>query len=139
VTLIWDGARSNAYPGRDLVRIGDELFFWAVGVVYRMPLDATTPTALWHSRGETYVTDLVGGGGFLYVTLPMMDTSELVRIDPSTGEGKTVLRWQGYQSEPGLLAADDLGVYVGAEAFDGIVRVAHDAPAVPDPGWPATP
>jgi len=137
VTLLWDGARSNAYPGRDLVRVADELFFWANGIVYRLPLDGSAASPLWHARSESYVADLVEGGGYLYVMLPLLDKTEVVRIDPATGEGKAVLRWQGYAGDQGLLAADDRAVYVGNEVFDGILRIPHDAPAVPDPGWPA--
>ena len=128
VSTLYDATASSMYPGRDLVKIGDELFLSLAGSVYRMPLDGA-PTPVHQSHGEQ-VIDLVGAAGFVYA-LASGETSEVIRIDPVTGDAVVVLRWLGYVNEPGLLAADDTGAYVGLDAFDGVVRITHDAPAAP--------
>jgi hypothetical protein len=133
VEMIWDGA--TAYPGRDLVKIGDELFFWTQSPVsiYRLPLDGTASvmTHLHGSNGDGYVSDLVEGAGLVYVSASYGDFYELTRIDPATGDARAVMRW-ALGGDSGTIAADDTGVYVSLDQLGAIVRVPHDAPALPD-------
>jgi hypothetical protein len=140
VASVWSTANTQVYPQRDLVSVGGELYFAGANnatgapAIYRLGSDGdgslVQPLG---SGGDRYVSELVAGGGFLYVTLVVNDTVELVRVEPSSGELKTVLRWQGYPNEPGLLAADETGAYLGIEPYDAVIRIAHDAPGLPEP------
>jgi hypothetical protein len=135
VETIWDGTTS--YPGRDLVRIGDELFFWTQSpvTVYRLPLGGSGAAAslahLHGSNGEGYVNDLVEGAGLIYISASYGDYYELTRIDPTTGDARAVLRW-AMTGDPGAITADDSGAYVALDALGAILRVPHDAPALTD-------
>jgi hypothetical protein len=139
VVTVWEPTAGGAYPLRDLALVGDELFFtgqqgssYTYGV-YR--IDRNGEGGLLHALGgnDRYVHEMVAGGGFLYVTMTANDTMELIRVDASSGEAHTVLRWYGYGGEQGLLTADDRGAYLGIEAYDAVIRIAHDAPPLPEP------
>lgn len=139
VVSVWDAVNSGVYPLRDLVMVNDELFFAASlsssgePMVYRLGRDGDG--TLLHKLGsaDRYIFEMTAGGGFLYVALVVNDVIEVVRVDATSGEARTVLRWQGYPNEPGFLTADETGAYLGIEAYDAVIRIAHDAPALPAP------
>lgn len=122
------------YPGGDLIKLGDQLYFWASGGVYRQSLD-DDHDVIYRVRGDGSIVDLVSGAGLLYVSAYVGDFWEVTRIDPSTGDAHTVLRWYQGGNDSGTIAADDNAVYVPVDALGSIVEVRHDAPALPDPGW----
>ena len=133
---VWSPSATQVYPQRDLVAVAGELFFTAADAssglpqIYRLGPDGEGTRLQTFGGADRYVHEMVAGGGFLYVTLVSNDVIELVRVDASTGDMKTVLRWQGYPNEPGILTADESGAYVGIEAYDAVIRIAHDAPGV---------
>jgi hypothetical protein len=138
VDMVWDG--SHTYPGKDLVRIGDELFFAGSGstVIWRLrPGETAEPL---HRTGistqyGSYVYDLIAGGDYLYVASTQgNEQMELARVDPSTGETQIVARWVQYSYEGSSLSADGHGVYAALDALNMIVRIPHDAPPAPDTG-----
>jgi len=136
IKLLWDGGGAS-YPGKDLLLLGDELFFTAGAgsgtlTLMKLSLDGDA-TQLYRGRGDGYSTDLVEGAGMLYLQQLDGDHYEITRIDPSTGEGVTVLRI--YNMGEGSLASDDRAVYFGMYAHESIYRIPHDAPAVPEVGW----
>jgi hypothetical protein len=129
VESVWDG--TGTYPGRDLVRVADELYFWTQSpyTVYRLPLSGE-PEVLYRLPGDAYVNDLVEGAGLLYVHVSHGEYVEVVRIDPVVGEAHPVLRWA--VGETGAIAADDGALYATVDSLGAFVRVPHDAPALPD-------
>lgn len=142
---LWEGGGS-IYPGKDLILLGDELFFTAGQggpiALYKLTLDGEA-TQLYNSRGDGYSTELTTGAGLLYLLTQIDAAYEIARIDPTTGDATVVLRINNYDSsgysmgEMPTLTADDRAVYLAYEMYDAIFEVAHDAPAVPDLGWPA--
>jgi hypothetical protein len=136
---VWSPATTYVYPQRDLAAVAGELFFTAASsssgapVVYRLADDGEGTLLQTLGGNDRYIHEMVAGGGFLYVTLIVNDVVELVRVDASSGEMRTVLRWQGYPGEAGFLSADETGAYVGVEPYDAVIRIAHDAPALPEP------
>jgi hypothetical protein len=134
IDALWNGG--GGYPGRDVVKVGDDLYAWAGNTVYRIALDGAAPSSLYHLSGSGGITDLVAGGGYLFVAASFGEYWEVVRIDPATGDGHAVLRWRYGGADQGLLAADDSGVYVGIDVLGAILHAPLDAPALPPVGWP---
>lgn len=136
VTALWTDDTGNSYPGPQLVRLGDKLYFLAGGqAVQELDTDGRETRQV-RSFGGSTALDLAEGNGLLYVLVQRHDLGdawEVVRITPGEDEAPVVMRWLSVTGgDPPRLAADRDGAYVLSDALGGIVRIAHGAPAVPE-------
>ncbi len=138
VSTLWTASDSgDAYPGPQLLRLGDELWFSSGGTAVQAVSTSGRDAHQVGSFGGGAVIDLVEGNGLAYVLVQRYDVGEqyeLIRLTPGVDEPVTVMRWlSGYGGEQPRLSADNRAAYLYTDALGGFVVIAHGAAGLPAP------